>query len=307
MRTILKSADAALAIVVLAAVVLAACSSGSTPTAGDGRIRVVVAENFWGSIARQIAGADAVVTSIISKPGADPHDYEPTPDDARSVAGARIVIENGIGYDPWMKELVDADASSSQVVLDVGKLLGVAAGGNPHQWYSRAAVERVSARVAADLEAADPAHRDAYERNQRYFDETALAQYNALIATIQRRYAGTPIGASESIAVPLAATLGLRVLTPAKFLEAVAEGNEPSASDKATADAQIRKHRIAVLVFNGQNSTPDVQRLVDEARAARIPVVTITETLTPANATFQSWQTGQLRALAAALGRATGR
>jgi len=307
MRTILKSADAALAIVVLAAVVLAACSSGSTPTAGDGRIRVVVAENFWGSIARQIAGADAVVTSIISKPGADPHDYEPTPDDARSVAGARIVIENGIGYDPWMKELVDADASSSQVVLDVGKLLGVAAGGNPHQWYSRAAVERVSARVAADLEAADPAHRDAYERNQRYFDETALAQYNALIATIQRRYAGTPIGASESIAVPLAATLGLRVLTPAKFLEAVAEGNEPSASDKATADAQIRKHRIAVLVFNGQNSTPDVQRLVDEARAARIPVVTITETLTPANATFQSWQTGELRALAAALGRATGR
>ena len=307
MRTILKSADAALAIVVLAAVVLAACSSGSTPTAGDGRIRVVVAENFWGSIARQIAGADAVVTSIISKPGADPHDYEPTPDDARSVAGARIVIENGIGYDPWMKELVDADASSSQVVLDVGKLLGVAAGGNPHQWYSRAAVERVSARVAADLEAADPAHRDAYERNQRYFDETALAQYNALIATIQRRYAGTPIGASESIAVPLAATLGLRVLTPAKFLEAVAEGNEPSASDKATADAQIRKHWIAVLVFNGQNSTPDVQRLVDEARAARIPVVTITETLTPANATFQSWQTGELRALAAALGRATGR
>lgn len=304
MRTILKSADAALAIVVLAAVVLAACSSGSTPTAGDGRIRVVVAENFWGSIARQIAGADAVVTSIISKPGADPHDYEPTPDDARSVAGARIVIENGIGYDPWMKELVDADASSSQVVLDVGKLLGVAAGGNPHQWYSRAAVERVSARVAADLEAADPAHRDAYERNQRYFDETALAQYNALIATIQRRYAGTPIGASESIVTPLAQTLGLKMMTPESFLDAIAEGTEPTANDKETADTQIREHQIKVFVFNSQNSTPDIQRLVRESRSNGIPVTTVTETLAPASATFQAWQVSELRRLEAALARA---
>ena len=105
---------------------------------------------------------------------------------------------------------------------------------------------------------------------------------------------------------PWAETLGLKLMTPESFLDAIAEGNEPTASDKATVDAQIRDHKIKVFVFNSQNSTPDVQRLVDAARHADIPVVTVTETLTPENATFQAWQVRELRALLAALARATG-
>jgi len=310
MRTILKMGDGLPASVVvtlvLAAVILAACSAGARSPA-NGSVRVVVAENFWGSVATQIAGAQADVTSVIDRPGTDPHDYEPTPGDARNVADSELVVENGIGYDPWMQQLVDADGSPRQVVLDVGKLLGVPDGGNPHQWYSSASVHRVAACIARDLEAADPAHRTAYERNERAFETRALAGYDSLIAGIKRDDAGTPIGGSESIVAPLAETLGLKLMTPAKFLDAIAEGNEPAASDKTTADAQIREHRIAVFVYNTQNSTPDVQRLVDEAGREHVPVVPITETMTPANATFQEWQVRQLRLLSVALATATGR
>ena len=303
-------AGLAVPLMVLAGVVgVAACSStgpSSTP-GGSGRVRVVAAENFWGSIARQVAGGDAEVTSIISNPDADPHDYEPTSHDARTIASAQLVIENGIGYDPWAQQLLAVDQGPHRTVLDVGSVVGVPDGGNPHQWYSRASVEKVIARVVADLETVDPTHRADYERNARSYESKGLEEYSSLIARIRQQYAGTPIGASESIVAPLAETVGLKLLTPEPFLDAIAEGNEPTAHDKATTDAQIRDHRISVFVYNSQNSTPDVQRLVDAARAARIPVATVTETLTPASATFQSWQVRQLRALLHALDEARAR
>ena len=72
---------------------------------------MVAAENFWGSIAGQIGGKHVQVTSIISNPDTDPHSYEPTTADARALAGAQFVIENGIGYDPWVPKLLAADGS----------------------------------------------------------------------------------------------------------------------------------------------------------------------------------------------------
>jgi zinc/manganese transport system substrate-binding protein len=115
------------------------------------------------------------------------------------------------------------------------------------------------------------------------------------------------VGASENVVVPLVRALGLRLLTPGAFVDAVAEGSDPTARDKATADSQIRNKHIAVFLYNRQNATPDVRRLVDEARAQHIPVVTVTETLEPASATFTAWQTRQLDALASALTTETGR
>ena len=268
-------------------------------------MRVVAAENFWGSIAAQIAGDEADVASVITNPDADPHDYEPTADDARAIASAQLVIENGIGYDTWAQKLLDAE-SSAATVLDVGKLVGVTAGGNPHQWYSRASVEKFIDRVTEDLQRLDPPHRSDYERNAREYRSKGLAEYTALISQIKSRYGGTQIGASESIVALWAETLGLKMVTPEAFVDAVAEGNEPTAADKAIVDAQIHERQIKVFVFNSQNSTPDVQRLVDAARAERIPVTTVTETLTPAKATFQEWQVGELRALLGALQKASG-
>src|SRR4051812_25997066 len=90
------------------ALTAAACSGVSTRT-GVGPLRVVAAEGFWGSIAAQLGGRRVEVHSIVTDPTADPHDHESTAADARAVAGADEVIVNGVGYDPWVDKLVDAN------------------------------------------------------------------------------------------------------------------------------------------------------------------------------------------------------
>ena len=262
-----------------------ACATGS-PARGapDERVRVVAAENFWGSLVAQLAGDRAVVTSIISNPATDPHDYEATAQDARDLASADYVIVNGIGYDSWARKLLDADGTSGSRVLDVGRLVGVKVGGNPHQWYAPATVTKVVARVASDLARLDPANASYYAHRRDAYETQGLAEYRRVIAQIKARYTGVPIGGSESIVTPLVDALGLTMKTPESFLAAVAEGNEPTARDTAIVNRQIAERAIRVFVFNRQNATPDVTRLVEEARARGIPVTTVTETMEPAGA-----------------------
>jgi zinc/manganese transport system substrate-binding protein len=300
-----------LAAALLTALVLVGTGCGGRSTkraaAANGALQVVAAENFWGSIASQLGGAKVRVTSIITSPATDPHDYEPTAADARTIAGARMVIVNGIGYDPWAQKLIASNPVSGRIVLDVGDRVGIEAGGNPHRWYSPANVQQVIDAIAQDYDKLQPKDGSYFAQQKARLEQSGLAQYKQLIATIKRRYHGVPVGASESIFAPLARALGLRLVTPASFLKAISEGSEPTAADKTTIDSQIADGQIKVWVYNSQNSTPDVKRITDAARKEGIPVATITETLVPPSASFQQWQSQQLRALAAALARATGR
>jgi zinc/manganese transport system substrate-binding protein len=153
----------------------------------------------------------------------------------------------------------------------------------------------------------DPKDARYFQAQKAAFEAHGLARYKRLIATIRRKYHGAPVGASESVFAPLAQALGLDLLTPVSFLKAISEGTDPTANDKTTIDRQIAHKQIRVWVFNSQNSTPDVQRITDAARKRGIPITTITETLAPASASFESWQSRQLEALAAALHQATRR
>jgi zinc/manganese transport system substrate-binding protein len=290
----------------LVCVALTSCSTGGDGS-GGGEPNVVAAENFWGSLAAQLGGDRVSVTSIITNPNADPHDYEPTATDARSIASADFVIENGIGYDPWAQRLVDANPMPGRVVLNVGTLVGVPEDGNPHRWYSPPDVQRVIDAITAGYKKLAPEDASYFDQQRSTFEGKGLAQYHGLISEIRATYAGTPVGASESIFELMAPSLGLTLLTPPAFLTAISQGTEPSAADKATIDRQISSHEIKVYVYNSQNATPDIQRQIDEARAAGIPVCTVTETLVPEGATFQAWQVKQLQALADALHEATGR
>lgn len=281
--------------------VLTACGSVQSQRAAGGRLRVVAAESCWGSIAAQLGGDKVQVTRIISNPNADPHDYEPAPSDARAVADAQLVIVNGVGYDSWASKLVSADGRTGQQVLNVGTLVNVPDGGNPHRWYDPTDVRTVMARLTADYKRADPGDSAYFDREYAATVQRSFRAYFAELEAIKARYAGTPIGASESIVAPLAAYLGLDLRTPPSFLRAISEGTDPSAADKATIDRQLAERAIRVYVYNSQNSTPDVQAQVADARRRGIPVVEVTETLSPRNATFEQWQLAQLRDLAAAL------
>jgi zinc/manganese transport system substrate-binding protein len=280
--------------------------SKSSAAAPAGVLHVVAAENFWGSIASQLGGNRAQVESVITSPATDPHDYEPTAADARTIAGARMVIVNGIGYDPWADKLIAANPVSGRTVINVGDLVGIKAGGNPHRWYSPEDVELMIDAIVRGYDKLEPKSSRYFARQKTRF-ETRLAPYKQLIATIKRKYSGVPVGASESIFDPLAQALGLKLVTPPTFLKAISEGSEPTAADKTTIDRQIAERQIKVWVFNSQNSTPDIKRITDAARKRGIPVATITETLVPASGSFQDWQSRQLRPLAVALAQATGR
>jgi zinc/manganese transport system substrate-binding protein len=281
---------------------LTAC--GSVPSKGP-RLEVVAAENFWGSIAAQLAGDRAEVHSIITNPDTDPHSYDPTAADARAMAGSEVAIVNGIGYDGWASHLLAANPDSSRVVLTVGDQLGLENGDNPHQWYSPPAVRRVIDAITAAYAKADPADASYFAARKRLFLTRSLASYDALLAQIRHRYAGTPVGYSESIFQPLGSYLGLRLLTPYSFAKAVAEGSDVSAEDTRTVERQLSARQVKVWVFNSQNVTPEIDHLNAVARAEHIPIATVTETLSPANLDFEQWQVAELEQLRAALARAS--
>jgi zinc/manganese transport system substrate-binding protein len=280
---------------------------GSDAAAGGKVIQVVAAENFWGSIAGQLGGDHVQVTSLISNPDTDPHSYEPTAADARAVTAAQYVVVNGIGYDAWADKLLAANPGTGRAELKVGDLVGVEPGGNPHRWYSPSSVHQVIERITADYKKIDPADAAYFDQQKQTFETRTLARYDQLVSDIKARYAGTPIGASESIVTPLAEGLGLKLLTPESFLDAMSEGTDPTAADKALIDRQLKSRQIEVYLYNSQNSTPDVVAQVKLARSEGIPVATVTETLAPAGATFQQWQTTQLQGIEQALHQATGK
>jgi zinc/manganese transport system substrate-binding protein len=192
-------------------------------------------------------------------------------------------------------------------VINVGSLVGVPDGGNPHRWYAPGDVEKVADAITADLKKIDPNDATYFDAQRAAFESNGLAKYHSLISEIRAKYAGVKVGASESILAPLSQALGLDLVTPPSFLKAISEGTDPAPADKSTIDRQISGRQIKAYVYNTQNSTPDVAAQVAAAKSSGIPVVGVTETLSPAGATFQSWQVAQLEALLAALRQATGR
>ena len=123
MRTIL---------VITLMLLLTACGAAST----DGRLDVVAAENVYGNIAAQIGGRHVSVTSILTSPNADPHLFEPGSSNGLAVAGAKLVLQNGLGYDAFMTKLEDAAPSSGRLVVTIADVLGVhGKDANPHLWY----------------------------------------------------------------------------------------------------------------------------------------------------------------------------
>ncbi|HEX7734801.1 MAG TPA: zinc ABC transporter substrate-binding protein [Ktedonobacteraceae bacterium] len=302
---------AACGLILLISVLLTACGttfqSPSASGKSSGPIQVVAAENFWGSIAAQVGGSHVHVTSIIVDPNAGPHSYETTNPDARLVAQAQYVIINGAGYDPWAGKLLQANPVSGRKELNVGDFNGKHEGDNPHMWYNPDYVTAVVNKIRTDLKALDPTDASAFDQSAQAFLTTGLKQYHDLIAAIKAKYSGTPVGATESIFSYLAPALGLNLITPYSYLKAVSEGEDISAADQATVEQQIRQKQIKILVYNSQNTPNNIQALITLAKNNQIPVETITETLTPATASYQDWQSAQLQGIESALGQATGK
>jgi len=252
-------------------------------------------------LAAQLGGVHVKVTSMVTDPSADPHQFETSAKSARTFAAANYVILNGAGYDSWGQKLVDANPVKGRKVFNVASLLGKKQGDNPHFWYDPDYVRRVIDQITADYRSLDP-QDSAYFTEQREAFLSSLSQYDSLIASIKETYGGAKIGATESIFVYMADSLGLELITPPSFMNAVSAGNDPPTSAVAQMQQQITQKQIAVLVYNSQTETLVTTNIKKLASSNGIPMVGITETVVPPNVSFEDWQVTQLTALQQALG-----
>jgi zinc/manganese transport system substrate-binding protein len=286
-------------VLALGAAALSGCGGSAS---SKGRLDVVAAENVYGNIAAQIGRSHVSVTSILTDPNADPHLFEPGTSNGLAVAKAKVVLQNGLGYDAFMTKLEDAAPSSGRITVTIADVLGVhGKDANPHLWYDVPQLGRIAGAIAGALEQADPHHASAYRAGLSRFDGS-LGALRREIATIRTRFHGAPVAYTEPVPGYLLAAAGLRNLAPDSFTRSIEDGSEPSPSDLAAMDALIANHRIRVLLYNSQTVSPITARLRNEARRDGIPVVPMRETLPPGQ-TFQGWQLAQARALAAALAR----
>jgi zinc/manganese transport system substrate-binding protein len=261
-------------------------------------VAIVAAENFYGDVAWQIGGPDVRVTSILSNPDQDPHLFEASPSVGRAISGARIVVYNGIDYDPWMAKLLGATRASDRRVIVVADLARRKTGDNPHIWYDPATMLACARALGEALSAEDPAHQADYQQRLAKF-EASLQPITAKIAALRQRLAGTPATATEPVFGYMFAALGMEVRNQ-PFQLAVMNNTEPSATDVAAFEHDLRTHAVKLLIYNSQANDPVAARMERIARAVHIPVVGAAETEPPGN-TYQTWMMDELEAVDKAL------
>ena len=276
---------------------VAGFGAAATPTLAAS-VNVVAAENFYGDLAHQIGGVQVKVTSILSNPDQDPHLFEADPSTARALKTAKIVIANGVDYDPWMEKLLKADVSPGRVEIVVADVVGKKAGDNPHLWYDPATMAVLADRLAESLSSVDAAQKAGYDKGAKTF-EASLKPLEDKIAAMKAKYKGVAVTASEPVFGYMADALGLDMHNKT-FQLAVMNNTEPSASDVAAFEDDLKGHKVKVMLYNSQADDAAVKRLVQLAKDSKVPVVGVSET-EPAGKTYQAWMLGQLDALDHAL------
>jgi zinc/manganese transport system substrate-binding protein len=264
------------------------------------KILVVAAENFYGDIVQQLGGDQVSVINILADPNIDPHMYESNIQNAIAISQAQLVIQNGGDYDTWMDKLLSASPNPQRVVLEAAAIADHKLPDNPHVWYGLDNIQTIAREITSALEKIDPAGKPAFEDNLAKFQQS-LVPIQQKMADLKAKYAGTPVGLTETIFLYQTGPIGLNVITPIEFEKAIAEGNDPPADTVATTNDQINKHEVKVLIYNLQTVTPLTANLQDEAIKANIPIVAVTETM-PAGKSYQQWMLDQLNALEQALG-----
>jgi zinc/manganese transport system substrate-binding protein len=304
---------------------LAACSGADKPAQSSTAagqcpttpVAIVVSVDQWGDIVSELGGQCAKVTTVLASSSVDPHDYEPTPSDATAFTGAQLVVINGGHYDEWAAKLAASSAPSAPVVdaLQASgaehEQQGTAQGHegdqhdhdgvNPHAWYSPSAVDAVADAVTTQLDKLAPDASDYFQRQRSAFSES-LKPYHQLIDSIKANASGKTYAATEGVFDDMAAAVGLTNRTPEGYQASSANESDPSPADLDAFLGLLGDKSVDVLIYNVQTEGSVPEQIRGAAERAGVPVVEVTETVPPGTTSFQSWQTGQLSALAKALG-----
>lgn len=279
----------------------AALAMTALPALGhaDPSVSVVAAENFYGDVAQQVGGPGLKVTSILTNPDEDPHLFEASASTARALADARLVVYNGVDYDPWMTNLLAASKAESRTVIVAADLVHHKSGDNPHLWYDPGTMPAVAKALAAAFEAADPAHKPDYEQRLQAF-LASMDQINQKVAAMKAKYAGQWVTATEPVFGYMAEAIGLKVADQ-EFQLAVMNNTDPTAIQVAQFQFHLQHKQVKALLYNSQATDDLAQQMQSMAKSSGVPVVGVSETEPPGK-TYQAWMMGQLDALDEALG-----
>ncbi len=290
---------AAAAALAAAALLAAGCSSsfalGTAPA--NGTIIAVGAESEYADVIQQVGGKYVQASGIMSNPSTDPHTFEASASTGRLVNAARLVVQNGLGYDTFMDTIEKAVPDSGRRTIVVQKLLGLPdSTPNPHLWYDPATMPKVASAIADNLAALQPRHAAYFKANAAAFTKS-LETWTSAIATFKQQYPGTPVATTEPVADYLLAALGAGNKTPWAFQADVMNGTDPSAQDVAIERSLFTQHKVKAFLYNQQVTDSLTESFISLARANGIPVVGVYETMPEPGFHYQSWMLAEVRAL----------
>ena len=288
------------AVLATAASLLAACSaSGASDTASatTGVIVAVGAENEYANVISQIGGKYVRVTAIESNPNTDPHSFETSPSDASVIAGAELIVQNGLGYDSYMDKIEGAAPSNVRKVIVVQHLLGLPdSTPNPHLWYAPPTMPAVAKAITADLTKLRPSHAAYFRANLAKFDYS-LQPWLTAIAQFRSAYHGTPVAVTEPVADYLLQAMGLTIATPFGLQADIMNGVDLSPQYVTLQENLLSHRKVRVFLYNQQVTDALTATFLAAARAAGIPVVGVYETMPTPGYTYQSWMLAEVSAL----------
>ena len=276
---------------------LMAAVLGVMPARAAGPIRAIGVENQYANVIEQIGGRYVRVRAMISDPNTDPHSFEASPKIAAEMAGASLIVENGLGYDAWADKMLAAAANPQRVVIHVQLLLRRPNDTrNPHLWYDPQTMKKVAAAIGAALNRLEPGHEAYFAARVQRFDRS-LRPWQAAIAAFKAQHPATKIAVTEPVGDYLLQAMGAKIETPWALQAAIMNGTDPSPQDVATENALLRDHRVQIFVYNQQVTDPLTASFLRLAVRNHIPVVGVYETMPTPGYDYQSWMLAETQAL----------
>ena len=302
----MRTRPGVLAVLPVAAALLltSGCSSSSSPAGGGQaaaasvtKITAIGAENEYADVISQVGGKYVQASSIMSNPNTDPHTFEASPAVAREISGAKLIVQNGVGYDDWATTIENADPGGSRQVINVQQLLGLPdSTPNPHLWYSPTTMPAVAHAIAADLAQIDPAHASYYQANAAAFT-SSLTGWTQAITAFKAAHPDTPVATTEPVADYMLQAAGTDNLTPWTFQADIMNGTDPSPQDVAIQKALFTGHKVKVFLYNQQVTDALTESYIKLATENGIPVVGVYETMPVPGYTYQTWMKAEVSAL----------
>lgn len=291
---------------------LSACSAGSGAgpaatsgsTSAPGALRVVASTSVYGSLVAAIGGSAVSVTSLVTDPSTDPHSYQASAQTQLLLSKAKLVVENGGGYDDFIDTLMGALPQRPLVInaVDVsGKGATADKQLNEHVWYDVPSIVRVVQQISSTLQQLAPADAAQISANTAALT-TQLQAIESSVDQLRSAHAGQGVAVTEPLPLYLLDAAGLVNRTPPELSAAIEDETDVAPAVLQQTLQLFSSRAVAALVYNTQTSGAQSDQLIAAAKRAGVPTVPVTETLPPGD-TYVTWMQANVAALTQALGR----